>query len=76
MHLEIFWETPCTQLGALLLDLFSSYNATCYNLSLLQSLQIVTFMLNEPASDYSENILITKQVNQKHEYYSLLYLSQ
>ena len=26
MQLEIFWETPRTQLGALLLDLFSSYN--------------------------------------------------
>ena len=27
MHHEIFWKNPCTQLGALLLDLFSSYNA-------------------------------------------------
>ena len=27
MQLEIFWETPCTQPGALLLNLFSSYNA-------------------------------------------------
>ena len=35
MQLKIFWETPRTQLGALLLDLFSSYNASSYNIPFL-----------------------------------------
>ena len=57
MQLEIFWETPRTQLGALLLDLFSSYIAfflqyTFFSLS--QTLRIVTFMLRESTTGYSK----------------------
>ena len=54
MQLEIFWETPRTQPGALLLDIFSFYIAFSlqYFLSLSQSLWIVTFMLKEPATGY------------------------
>ena len=40
MHLDIFWETPRTQLGALLLDLFSSYNAFFLQYTLPLSLSI------------------------------------
>ena len=58
MQLEIFWETPCTQPRALLLDLFSFYISFFlqYNilLSLTQSLWIVTFMIKEPATGYSK----------------------
>ena len=58
MQLEIFWETPPTQPGALLLDLFSSYIAFFLQytlpLSLSQSLRIVTFMLKESAAGYSK----------------------
>ena len=35
MQPEIFWETPRTQPGALLLDLFSSYNAFFVQYTLL-----------------------------------------
>ena len=45
MQLEIFWETPRTQLGALLLDLFSYYNAFF--------LQYPTFILKDSATGYS-----------------------
>ena len=41
MHLEIFWETPRTQLGALLLDLFSSYNSFFLQYTLPLSLSIL-----------------------------------
>ena len=38
MQLEIFWETPRTQLGAFLLDLFPSYNALFLQCTLSLSL--------------------------------------
>ena len=59
MQFEIFWETPHTQLGALLSYIsslpmmLSSYNIL-FSLSLSQSLRIVTFMLKEPATGYSK----------------------
>ena len=40
MQLEIFWETPCTQPGALLLDLFSFYIAFFLQYFLSLSLSI------------------------------------
>ena len=58
MQLEIFWKTPRTQPGALLLDLFSSYIAffSQYTLplSLSQSLWIVTYILEESSTGYSK----------------------
>src|SRR5882757_10084428 len=61
MQLEIFWVTPHTAWSPSLLDLFSISILPSYNilsLSLCQSLRIVTYMLDELATGYS-NITTT-----------------
>ena len=58
MQLEIFWETPRTQPGAVLLDLFSFYIAFSLQhfLSLSQYLWIVIFILKDLATSCSKII--------------------